>query len=235
MDNNLNIFKDFILDLLFPKYCIGCGEEGQWICKLCQRKIVLIKNPTCPKCQRISKMGRFCERCRDQSQLKGLVTAAYYEDGPLKEAIHTFKYEGVADLKKELAKILIKSLVSHNFDNDMVVIPVPLHKKRKTQRGYNQSELLVKEILAHFDWQFCNDLKRTKYTKKTQVELSGKDRRKNILNCFDWIGETDQLISKKVILVDDIYTTGATLEECAKILRQKSGVKEVWGLVLAKA
>ncbi|MCL5794921.1 MAG: double zinc ribbon domain-containing protein, partial [Patescibacteria group bacterium] len=79
---------DFLLDLLFPKYCVGCGQEGVWICQKCQKKIVLVSSPTCPVCKKLTKAGKFCADCRKKSFLSGLIVAAYYQEGPLKEAIH---------------------------------------------------------------------------------------------------------------------------------------------------
>ena len=136
------------------------------------------------------------------------------------------------------------------------MIPVPLHKKRKARRGFNQAELLAKELISNnfqqtFRQKMCNQpstskpgynnwelmknkLIRTKYTQKTQVELSGRARRENIKDCFSWFGEKNGLKGKIVFLVDDVYTTGSTLEECAKVLRQNAGAKKIWGIVLAK-
>lgn len=230
---------DFILDLLFPKFCLSCQKEGKWICAECYNKIVFIKKPTCPSCNRINKQGKFCRRCQDKSNLTGLISAAYYGDNLIKEAIHTFKYEGVFDLAKDLGQILQNrlNLIPFRKCNEVgvVIIPVPLHKKRKAKRGYNQAELLAKQI-ANNQWLIANNkLIRIKHTEKSQAELSGKARRQNVKGVFVWRGRKNELKAKKVLLIDDIYTTGATLEECAKVLREQAEVKEIWGLVIAKA
>lgn len=239
---NLNLkiknFGDFILDLLFPINCVGCGKEGEWICSECQNEIIQIKEPTCPNCNRLTSNGKFCPRCREKSYLTGVIVAAYYKEGPLKEAIHTFKYDGVFDLAKDLGKILT-GVLENRWKKRAILIPVPLHKKRRAKRGYNQSELLTREInknvLRGVLPILINKLIRHKFTKKTQVELSGQKRRENMKNCFSWVGTKNELQGKTVILIDDIYTTGSTLQECARIIRQNAGVREVWGLVLAKA
>lgn len=253
--NYLTKIKDFALDLIFPKNCVGCGKEGEWICQTCQKKIVLVKTPTCPTCQKITNNGQFCPKCRVKTNLTGVIVAAYYEEGPLKEAIHTFKYEGVFDLSDDLSKILLAGfnhIVSKKFNQKhTIIIPVPLHKKRRAQRGFNQAELLARQIITkrqknikteeqinldRENWQMVNNkLIRHKYQKKSQVELSGKARRINLQNSFSWVGDKNELSGKVVLLVDDVYTTGSTLNECAKILRREAGVRQVWGLVLAKA
>lgn len=228
---------NFVLDLLFPKYCVGCGKEGRWLCPDCFNKIVFVSEPTCPSCNRLTVSGKFCPRCRLKSNLTGVIVAAYYQEGPLKEAIHTFKYEGVFDLAKDLGDILIRTLENHKISKKAVLIPVPLHKKRRAKRGFNQAELLAREIsqcIPHHPL-LVNSLTRIKQTPKTQVELSGRARRENVKGIFAWRGRPDELEGKTILLVDDIYTTGATLQECAKVLRREAGAREVWGVVLAKA
>lgn len=229
----LLVTGNFFLDCLFPKNCVGCQKEGKWICDKCYSKIVFIKQATCPNCNKLTKDGKFCINCRKKTNLTGLITAAYYEDGPLKEAIHTFKYGGVFDLSKDLGKIMRKTISDQRFAKNTILIPVPLHKKRRSQRGYNQAELLTKQI-ANSQWLIVNNkLIRHKHQKKSQAELSGKARRQNLIDCFSWVGGSE-VTNKIVVLIDDVYTTGATLEECAKVLK-KAKAKEVWGLVLAKA
>lgn len=228
-------FYDFILDLIFPKYCVGCGQEGFWICPECQKKIVLIKKPTCPNCHRLTKNGRFCPRCRKKSYLTSVLVAAYYQEGPLKEAIHTFKYEGVFDLKEDLGNLLIKTMENANLPKTTIIIPVPLHRHRQAMRGYNQAELLAKIIGDDFHFPLAKNILTRKKTKHTQVELSGKARRLNVQSIFSYTGENRLLKGKTILLVDDIYTTGATLQECAKVLRRDAGAKRIWGIVLAKA
>jgi len=232
--SRIDQIKNFLLDLLFPKQCVGCGIEGFWLCTDCHKKIVLINYQTCPNCKRITEHGQFCSRCRDKSYLTGLIVAAYYDEGPLKEAIHSFKYNGISDLAKDLSSI-IKENLAKNFAKKAILISVPLHRKKLAKRGFNQSELIAIKIVDDKRTLLKNKLVRTKLTKKTQVELSGKARRENVKDCFAWRGKKDELKGKTVILVDDVYTTGSTLQECAKVLRSDAGVREIWGLVLAKA
>lgn len=239
--NSNNIFSfsfsvlSFVLDCLFPKFCVGCGQEGQWICQKCYQEIIFIKNPTCPKCNHLTERGQFCSQHKKNTQLTGLITCAYYENGPLKEAIHTYKYEGVFDIASDLSDILIKTLKHFSLNKNYLVIPVPLHRKKKAARGYNQSELMAKNVAKHYQLELINQkLIRTKYSVRAQMELSQKQREQNVVDCFGWLGSQYELRGKKIILIDDVYTTGATLNECAKVLRHDAGAKEIWGLTLAK-
>jgi ComF family protein len=231
--NKLILIKDFFLDLIFPKFCVGCKKEGEWFCISCKKKIIYIKSPACPYCNRLTKAGQLCSRCREKSALTGVIISAYYENGPLKEAIHTLKYDGVFDLKYDLSQLLIKAINFRKLEKKFILIPVPLHKIRKAERGYNQTELLVDEISKEIGFPIIkNKLLRIK-NKAPQITLSGAERRNNVKGIFKFNGGAEKIKNKNIILVDDVFTTGSTLEECAKILRE-NGAKEVWGLVLAK-
>lgn len=145
-----------------------------------------------------------------------------YRNLLLKKAIHAFKYKFVKDLAKPLSKLLLKKI---NFDYDFI-IPVPLHQKRLRWRGFNQSELLAKEINQN---KVLNALVKIKNT-KPQMQLSEKQRKQNIKNTFKCVFD---LKNTKILLIDDIETTGSTLTECKKVLL-KAGAKEVYCLTLAK-
>lgn len=226
---------NFFLDLIFPKYCVGCGIEGEWFCQKCQAKIIYIKSPTCPRCKRLTSNGQFCSRCRKNSYLTGVVTAAYYKKSALKEAIHTFKYDEVFDLKLELGNILIKTLSERWTRRNTILIPVPLSRARQSARGFNQAELLTKQINKQFNWwPIFNCLARIKHT-QPQVTLSGEEREANVKDAFRFKSNFNKSFQKRtILLIDDVYTTGSTLQQCAKILRQNTKIQQIWGLVLAK-
>lgn len=224
--------KQFFLDLLFPKKCVGCGKEGVWFCDKCFEKIVLVKALSCPLCNRLTSRGQFCSRCRSRTSLTGVITAAHYKEGPLKEAIHNFKYNRVKDLVYNLADILSLRLEQGFPQGRLVLVPVPLHRQREAERGFNQAKELAKVISKYFDIEIIECLKRKKNT-APQVEKTGMDRRKNVVGAFSLAGQAKKIENKTVLLVDDVFTTGTTLSECAIELR-KAGARQVWGLVLAK-
>lgn len=224
--------KEFLLDLLFPRHCVSCQREGSFLCQGCFEKIILIKSATCPFCNRLSPWGKFCSRCRRKYKpaLSGILVASYFE-GPLKEAIHSYKYDGLAELSRPLSEILIKYLLGNLPNPVPILIPVPLHPKRERQRGFNQATLLAEAVGGELSLPVLkNKLQRSKNT-LPQINLSRKKRRENVQGAFIYQGK--DLVGETILLVDDVCTTGATLNECAKELK-KAQAKEVWGLVLAK-
>lgn len=225
---------DYFLDLLFPKYCLDCNKEGTYLCENCGKKIVPLKYATCPECKKITKFGQYCSRHQKQ-YLNGIIIACYYHKGILREAIHNFKYNGVKELSVFLGQLMTRRLneIKPRGYKQWIIVPVPLHRKRIEERGYNQAELLAQEVEKNTNLKMIkNKLIRKKYT-TPQVKLSNDDRQNNLIGAFDWKG-SDELKGKTAILVDDVATTGSTLEECAKILKTKAGAFRVYGSVLAK-
>ncbi|MCX6812414.1 MAG: ComF family protein [Candidatus Berkelbacteria bacterium] len=222
---------NFVLDLIFPKICSGCGKFGEIVCADCQNQIKIIQTPTCPKCGKITPSGQFCKSCKDESLLTGLLISADYRRGPVKEMIHHLKYSGQRELALPLAKLLVSRLKISKLRGQIVVVPVPLHIHRQRLRGFNQSELLARAVCTKLNLAGANALKRIKF-KKTQVESKGKERRENLIGAFKCV-DGEIIKNKTIVLVDDVSTTGATLEECAKVLRL-AGARQVWGLVVAR-
>lgn len=243
--------KTFILDLLFPKFCLGCGAEDNWLCRACEQKIVLVKTQVCPVCGKISQNGQYCAKCRfdeilvevegrkkpkkvkRRKSLQGIIVAAYFEEGPTRELIHNFKYNHILEIKDVLGAALLNGLRENQiFDSRTIITAVPLHFWRQARRGYNQAEVLADYVASHlkFEKNF-KILKKIRWT-NPQVKYGGKKRRKNLENAFVF-NKNYKIANRTVLLVDDITTTGTTLEECAKVLRA-AGARKVWGLVVAR-
>lgn len=237
------LLKDFILDLLFPIECLGCGKEKVWLCEDCLEKISLNKSFRCPVCQNFTKLGETCSGCQDKTNLNGVFVAGSYKDELLQKSIRCFKYNYISDLAKPLGGILVRFLtkiktsgffivpnVLINYKNSLIV-PVPLHKKRLRSRGFNQAELLAIEVSDYLELKIIFPLER-KYFTKPQVNLTKKYRQENIKGVFS-CSDKEAIKDKKIILIDDVVTTASTLNECAKQLKL-AGAREVWGLVLAR-
>ncbi len=246
MDNPTNKSKEFLLDLLFPKFCLGCQKEGTYLCDDCRALLEISEYSYC-LCEANGKPKRLltdqpqigkCNQCRNK-ELSGLYFALPYKEKQLtKKLIYQFKYQPyLKDLAKTLASILIEHFVlSKKNTNDIwenrVLIPVPLDKNKQKIRGYNQSEELAKELSVILQIPvISNNLIKVKPT-KPQMELKKEEREKNLENAFQ-LKNPEELSGKKIFLVDDVYTTGSTMNECAKVLRS-SGVKSVWGIALAR-
>jgi len=204
------------------------------LCKKCKIKILPIKTQTCPHCKRITQAGRYCPRCAKKVCLSGVIVAAYFEEGPVKELIHNFKYNHIVELSKILGDLLENALRENQqyLGKNLLVTAVPIHYLRQAQRGYNQAEILADYVSNELN--LPKNFKIIKKIKKThpQVNFSGKKRRENLQKSFKIIDKS-AVKNRTIVLVDDVTTTGTTLNECAKILKE-AGAKKVWGLVIAK-
>ncbi|MFH1291767.1 MAG: ComF family protein [bacterium] len=207
-----------VKDVLFPIFCLGCGQEGNWICKDCTQKIKV----------------QFKTEIKAVPGLDRVTAFFNYQDGEIiPKLIKQLKYSYARDLAYEVAKMLQNKMTSQDiFESGFEVIPVPLHKIRQRQRGFNQAELIARQLTFLFPHQslIINKLKRIKNTPQ-QTKLSGENRKNNLDDAFVW--SASGLAPKKVVLVDDVFTTGATMQACAKTLK-RSGTETVWGLVLAR-
>lgn len=252
----------FILNFLFPSRCVNCGRPGQYLCPRCSLLIRIIEpnQQVCPVCEKPAIGGATHPKCQTKSSLDGL-TSFFVYDGPLKKAIKLLKYKLVTDLASELVlKAFALSLTppwrgkgfskatpyiedkrafSINFASARyeanVLTPVPLHWRRLNWRGFNQSELLGKLMSEKLNIKFVpNLLIRKRYT-KPQVELTEKQRKVNIEGAFTINPRYSALCHKlsAVCIFDDVWTTGATLKTCGKVLKE-AGAKKVWGLTLAR-
>jgi len=242
LKNHVLNIRDFLLDLLFPVFCQNCHKEGEYLCAKCQEKIILNKKSHCPECKKANEFGNYCRSCQENFYLKGVWISASYHDQLLKKLIKKYKYSLIKELTTPLSQVMIDFLSDFLTDESSkklkildfrhtVIIPVPLHKRRIAWRGFNQSEELASLVAQKFSIEHNNhQLIRSKNT-SSQTRFDRQTRIKNIGNAFAWNGP--KLEKKYVILIDDVITTGTTLNECAKILRQ-NGAKEVWGLVLGQ-
>lgn len=239
LGQKINKILDFLLDLIFPKKCFGCKVERVYLCQSCLENIPLIDKFSCPICQRLSLYGQTCENCRRKTYLTGIIFASFYKTPVLKELIHSFKYEFVKELAKPLAKLLIKIITNSQFllhlpcpFSDVLLIPVPLHRKKMIFRGFNQAELIAWELAKEFGLILENNvLIKTKNT-VSQTDLKEEKRKINVKDAFEVINKKE-IKGKIIFLIDDVVTTGTTLNEAAKVLKE-AGAKEVWGLAVVK-
>lgn len=219
-----------IWDVLFPKKCINCRREGNFLCEDCFSLIEI--NPfTYCLCEKMEKVNK-CEACKDRN-LDRIISAASFKDRIVKEAIHKFKYNYIEELSIPFSLLILNHLQAINcqIDKSFIIIPVPMHDKKKRRRGFNQSEEIAKIISSSTTIPLSNALIKTKTT-KPQMELNRNERLENIKDCFA-IKNKKEIENKMVILLDDVYTTGTTMDQCAKVLKE-NGAKEVWGLTVGR-
>ena len=255
------VARDFLLDLIFPIHCLRCEVEGEWLCKKCKRKLELNTQDYCPECnEKNSYFGAFCLLCQPNKSLDGIWVAGDYQNKLLAKIIKKYKYHFIKDLNHILGEFVARYIFSlinqtrltklnivsdsiwRSFDRlkkapallfdlgDSILIPVPLHQRRLRWRGFNQSLVLAEEIAKHFSIAVVDDCLVRQHHTKAQAKLSKKERLVNLKNCFVC---RYPLKNKNIILIDDVTTTGTTLNECAKALKA-SGAKSIWGLVIAR-
>lgn len=231
INNNMNKLKNLLLDIFFPPKCAVCDGVGWFLCPDCKGVIQEVKIQSCPGCNKISKDGRYCPRCCGRSKVKGILAYGYFKNEELKKTLHEFKYNGVFSLAPDLANLLEKKIKDSEIGFDLIAF-VPTTKNRESKRGYNQSGLIAIEIGSRFAKPVFKNLKKIRGT-KNQVGLTGRERRENLSQAFLVTKNQELLKNKKVLLIDDVCTTGSTLNECGETLL-KAGAKSVFGAVIAK-
>ncbi|MDD5547553.1 MAG: ComF family protein [Candidatus Pacebacteria bacterium] len=230
--------KNLILDILFPPLCLNCrmhmkkNEVETGICQECLKNIVLNTAVFCPVCKaRLPEGIKICHK--DSKYL--LAAATNYNNDAIKNLIWYFKYKQWPKLSDILGNFLTSyiNFLSLNLA-DYIIVPIPLHKNKLRQRGFNQSEILGKIVAENTGIIMeAKCLKRIKNT-ATQAELKNHDLRiKNVANCF--AVENPELVrNKNILLIDDVFTSGSTINEAIDVLRAH-GAKKIIALVAAKA
>lgn len=222
-----------ILDLLFPPRCGGCDTWGTRWCDSCQQSTRLIDTNICPICgePQPTRGGLTCVRCRNLRIYFDNVRSWALFDGPLRNAVHELKYKKNVGLAARLAEKLA-SLYRAQGWHCSVVIPIPLGAKRLVERGYNQATLLARPLAWTLNIPLLrNGLSRVVET-KSQVGLSRSERRENVHRAF---AARPRLVEDEcILLVDDVITTGATMNACAQALREMNA-RGVYGITVARA
>ncbi len=222
------------LDLLFPKKCLGCGAVGRYICLVCLEKVRAAKQ-VCPYCENASIDGMTHYKCKRKFGLDGLSCLWNYE-GVLKRAIISLKYKFAKQVGEEIINLTLKALGGHPSTSVLkdfeVLTSIPLQYLRQNWRGFNQSEFLGREVSGFLKIKFIPDLLIKKKITPSQTEVMAEERRVNVKNVFS-LNSTYKLQSTDYIIFDDVFTTGSTLKEAAKVLK-RAGAKRVWGLAVVR-
>lgn len=228
--------KEALLDILFPPVCLHCKknlaaeEKTSVICADCLAQIHVHSTLFCSRCRaRLPENKKICHR-----DAHYMLAAAVNYDGPVKDIVHQLKYRRWTSLLGIMRPILNSYIKNLSLpDNDYLVIPVPLHKDRLRERGFNQAELIGSVISETLGVPMRTDLlKRGKKT-RAQAELKDyKDREANVSGAFE-ANLSGFPADKSIILVDDVYTSGATMDDACRALRS-AGVKKIIAFTFAK-
>ena len=226
---------NLIWELFFPRRCTFCDDVLPFgrkeVCGSCEKKIAYVKEPGCCKCGKtVRQEEEYCFDCKrhEHEYIKG---AALFEYNFIKASLYKFKYHG----RKEYAAVYGRYMALRfkeqlDFWKPEALIPVPIHRKRKQKRGYNQAELVALELGKYLGIPVVSDLVIRAKNTSPMKELDGLQRQNNLKKAF-LIGRNDVKLST-VVIIDDIYTTGSTVDAVAKICKA-AGVKNVYFLTVS--
>ncbi|MHB8085329.1 MAG: ComF family protein [Dehalococcoidia bacterium] len=228
----LKQLRSEVIDLFFPRECIGCGKIGGFICYNCAKKLPKIYPPLCQRCGRPESSGRYCKECWGKLNNRiDAVRSVFVFEGTIRAAIHELKYRNLRAISVNLGEYMATYYRDNGLKGDYL-LPVPLHEKRIRERGYNQSELLAQEIAKHVKVPVNGQLLvRTRNNMPQTRTGSAEERRTNMENVFSC--QSPEVAGKDIIVIDDVCTSGSTLEACANVLKA-AGAKTVIGFTLAR-
>lgn len=214
-----------IIELLAPSSCLNCGIQGSDICSKCINDMSGHKRGVCYECNSLMPNGKTCTRCMKRSSLSGVAIGAYY-DGAIKELILKLKFHRSYSAAKIAAEIIYTAKLP--LDRISIITSVPISPQRYRERGYNQSELIAKALAKRTGLPY-----RSLLTRSNSGHQMGRSRPERLVAVQGAFVASKTLANESILIVDDVITTGATLNECAGVLRA-AGAKRIWGAVVAR-
>lgn len=220
-----------VTDWVFPPECMGCGEPGFLLCAACESQIQYLERDLCSLCGYPRGGSRVCPGCGHLSPHFTEIRSLAVYSGCIRTAVQRLKYQNDLSIGALFTDALCGIVQSNSWKVDLI-IPVPLSQERYASRGYNQAAVLARPMALQLDCAFDpKSLTRNRNT-TSQVELDAETRRKNLEGVFSAGGHA--LEGKNILIVDDVITTGSTINECAKAV-EEAGAKEVYGVSLGRS
>lgn len=225
-------------DIIAPRVCAGCEREGSWFCASCIAAVAWDANLVCIGCNRFARFGTTCDQCRRTFSLDGVLAATSFDAPAMRRLIHLVKYAPARDAAGAFSFLVDawyaqggSVACAETVGAASVVVPIPLHRRRERERGFNQSAVIARAIAARFGTRVLPALRRARTT-PPQAELDRAARLTNVTGAFACT-DVAAVRGRSVLLIDDVVTTGATMSECARTLRA-AGAARIWGFALAR-
>ena len=219
------------VDSFFPRRCVGCGRVGSFLCPDCLEELPRLVAPFCPRCGRPQARCIVCPTCWQRPTRIDGIRSPFRFDGAVRKSIHELKYRNLKAISPCLGDLLADYLSENPLPGEALV-SVPLHPRRLRERGYNQSDLLAENLGERIELLVIEDcLIRVKQAQPQVRAGDVEERRRSVADAF--VCRDERVSGKQIILIDDVCTSGATLESCAAALKD-SGAASVWGLTLAR-
>ena len=240
MGNPIGILLDTLLELFYPSNCVGCGhpqDSGILLCDQCKETSPPLRPPYCRCCSRpfegLIAEEFSCPNCEDRRPAFDCAVSNYQAKGVLRDLIHRFKYDRQFYLRRVLAEYLVEAMqdVRIQVNPADCLVPVPLHPTRLRERGFNQADVLAEILSQRTRLPILHCLERRRYT-NTQTRFDRVERMQNLRDAFA-LRKNSEVRGKHLVLLDDVLTTGSTLNECALVLRA-AGAESVRAITVAR-
>ena len=227
----LGRLQSVVLDLIYPPRCVGCQRSGTFLCDACVASLTAASRPRCSRCWRPHPTTDPCFECWSSPPAYDGLRSAFVYEGTARTLVHTLKYRQATVLGEPMASLLVETARRDVPEAD-VAIPVPLSGRRRRERGYNQAEVLARALGRALDLPvWPRALARERHTPPQARSSDADARRRNVLGAFAC--REGAVAGRRVLLVDDVTTTGATIDACAHALR-RGGARSVWALTFAR-
>ncbi|MGA2733808.1 MAG: ComF family protein [Syntrophobacteraceae bacterium] len=241
--SGLRFAGSVLVDLCLPRSCAGCRQidtqpKRSW-CLGCWKKIPWAISPLCPRCGRPftdspDSPDHLCGECIEPTFHFDTARSAVLHEGIIRTRIHQFKFGAQMEWAPPLVELLEIAYAGWGLPAPDLIVPVPLHPKRLKERGFNQSGLLAGEFARKLRVPVSFDAIIRKNRTQPQTRLSRRERLRNVKGAFELAG-AQKVRGRRIFLIDDVFTTGTTLSECARVLKSKGGASEVHAVTVTRA
>lgn len=226
-------FGKWILDLVFPLYCLSCSHEGSIVCNRCASGLRLYTTLLCSWCRTVTGGKEACEACKRRFSIDALVVLHDFHVPLVRDIVHACKYQSIRDAGNFMGEMLGEHVRAVcNFSEKPIVLPIPLHAQRLKEQDRNHAAVIGSACAQKAGFAYDENLLARVRSTISQTELTKEERHKNVSGAFA-CAHAESLSGRTVILVDDVCTTGATLQEAARVLKN-AGVCSVVGAVFAR-